>query len=183
MGHSEIKKQILELIEEVPAGAKRKELAASIMKELEKVVDRPVRRPGNKLSKAWKGLERLVAETLKARRVLRGSDFSVKDVDVISEFRALRIDAKYRNKHAHHTFMAEIERKYCVKEGDVPVLVTKHPGQDGAYVTVPLKHYGELIELARYQQQPKIDLLNRTLDIIKGLRFKPFPPPKPRDED
>ena len=101
------------------------------------------------------------------------------------DFRALRVDGKYRRSHAHHTFMAEIQRKYCEKLGDVPVLVTKHPGQQGAFVTVPIEHYGLLLDCARYiqewgmQKDPDYPPQN-VREGLSRLRHKPF---KQKDSD
>lgn len=178
------KKEIIEHLKSLPK-AKRDKLAASLMKELEKIIDRPVKKKGGKNSQAWKDLERLAAEHFKGKRISRGSNFAVEDVDVIVDFRALRIDGKYRRAHAHHTFMAEIERKYCEKDGDVPVLVTKHPGQQGAFVTVPIEHYGLLLDCARcalgtgpFTKDGKDwhDFLSK----LNRLRHKPF---KTKDSD
>lgn len=102
-----------------------------------------------KQSQAWKNLERTVAKELGGKRVLRGSDFSVEDVDVeLADFPHLRIDCKYRKSHAHHSLLAEIEEKYC-SDGQIPVLVTKHHNQAGANVTIGLNFFKTLIEAAR----------------------------------
>jgi hypothetical protein len=99
-----------------------------------------------KQSQAWKNLERQVAKALGGKRVLRGANFSVEDVDVkLEDIPFIRIDAKYRKKHAHHTLMAEIKTKYCQEDGQIPVLVTKHHNQDGAYVTVDLEFFAILL--------------------------------------
>lgn len=103
-----------------------------------------------KQSQAWKNAERSVAKLLRGKRVLRGADFSVEDVDVIvPDFPELRIDSKYRQRHAHHTFVDEIVRKYCSKAGDEPVLVTKHARQKSAYVTVRLELFATLLDRIR----------------------------------
>jgi hypothetical protein len=165
--------------------AKRNAAALSLIKKLEKLVDKPEKKKGGKNSQAWKDLERLAADHFRGRRLSRGSNFAIEDVDVIVDFRALRVDGKYRRAHAHHTFMAEIERKYCEKDGDVPVLVTKHPGQQGAYVTVPIEHYGLLLDCARYASHPRVldtDVATRQAfeNALRRLRHKPF---KAKDSD
>lgn len=165
--------------------AKRNAAALSLIKKLEKLVDKPEKKKGGKNSQAWKDLERLAADHFKGRRLSRGSNFAIEDVDVIVDFRALRVDGKYRRAHAHHTFMAEIERKYCEKDGDVPVLVTKHPGQQGAFVTVPIEHYGLLLDCARYivgmgYVIPQNTTQNQMMDRLNRLRHKPF---KQKDSD
>lgn len=102
-----------------------------------------------KQSQAWKNLERQVAKELGGKRVLRGADFSVEDVDVkIDDFPHLKLDCKYRTRHAHHSLLAEIEEKYC-EENEVPVLITKHHNQSGACVTVSLDFFKVLLEAAR----------------------------------
>lgn len=100
-------------------------------------------------SQAWKALERLAAKELGGKRVMRGSDFSVSDVDVkIEDFPHLRVDCKYRTRHAHHSLLEEVRSKYC-EENQVPILVTKHHNQVGACVTVDLEFFKTLLEAAR----------------------------------
>lgn len=97
-------------------------------------------------SQAWKNLERQTAKELDGRRITRGGNFAVSDVDVVVDAHPeLRIDCKYRTSHSHHSLMAAIERKYCARPGDVPVLVTKHHNQESAYVTIPLQFFGRLL--------------------------------------
>lgn len=100
-------------------------------------------------SQAWKNLERETAEVLGGVRVLRGDDFSKSDVDVrLDDIPYLKIDCKYRVSHSHHTLMEEIREKYC-DIPDIPVLVTKHHNQKGAYVTIPLDYFGRLLRCVR----------------------------------
>ena len=69
-------------------------------------------------SNAWKRLEKLVAEELKGKRVLRGDDFSRKDVDVeVEDFQSLRIDAKYRSGNLAHHSLPSLEPSH-VPRGD-----------------------------------------------------------------
>jgi hypothetical protein len=104
----------------------------------------------SKQSQAWKNLERQIAKALNGKRVLRGADFSVSDTDVeIPDFPHLKIDAKYRVKHAHHSLLEEIQQKYCSEPHTVPVLITKHHNQNGACVTIPLDYFAQLLETAR----------------------------------
>jgi hypothetical protein len=101
-------------------------------------------------SQAWKNLERNAAKICGGKRVYRGGDFSKEDVDVeVEDLPFMRIDAKYRTRHAHHTFMKEIIRKYCTKEGDTPVLFTKTHHQDGCYVTITGEFFEELLNALR----------------------------------
>lgn len=96
------------------------------------------RKPMPRSSQAWKNLERSVAKELGGKRKLRGADFSESDTDVeVKQLPFLKIDAKYRKNHSHHSLLQEIEDKYCKEDVDVPVLVTKHHKQRGSYTTVP----------------------------------------------
>jgi hypothetical protein len=102
------------------------------------------------MSGAWKDLERLVAAALHGKRQCRGADFSKSDIDVrVEDFPSLKVDAKYRQRWAHHQFVAEVARKYCVEAEDVPVLVTKTPGQKGAIVCLQLEHFAALLDVIR----------------------------------
>ena len=105
---------------------------------------------GKRQSQSWKNLERQVAKAFKGRRISRGDDFARMDVDVVlDDLPELRIDAKYRTRHAHHTFMREIEEKYITDDGQEPVLVTKHHNQTSAYVTVRLEFMALLLDVLR----------------------------------
>lgn len=176
VGVREIKKMVETVLAALAKAAPkdRSKIAATLVLAIEAVTDTPTRRATGRNSKAWRDLERLVAKAMRGKRISRGDDFSRSDVDVRCEFRALKIDAKFRAKHGHHTFVNEIIRKYCTKPGDVPVLVTKTPGQQGAYVTVPLDHYAKLIDLVRgYQVLPEA-MTDDELRFVETLRFKPF---------
>lgn len=100
-------------------------------------------------SQAWKAHERAIAAALGGRRISRGDDFSRVDVDVVvDDFPFLRIDGKYRQRHAHHQLLTEIRKKYC-EPGDMPVLVTKQAREHGAVVSVSLEDFGRLLDMAR----------------------------------
>ena len=102
-----------------------------------------------KQSQSWKNLERQIAKVLGGRRISRGDDFARMDVDVVlDDLPELRIDGKYRKAHAHHTFMKEVQEKYCTGDQE-PVLVTKTHNQTSAYVTVRLEHYAFLLNVWR----------------------------------
>jgi len=110
----------------------------------------PKKMKSGRQSQAWKNAEKQAALALKGRRVLRGSDFSQSDVDVIiDDLPELRVDVKFRTRHAHHTFMREIQEKYITEPGQEPVLVTKHHRQESAFATVRLEFLGELLDIAR----------------------------------
>lgn len=99
------------------------------------------------MSKPWKELEKATAAALGGKRINRGADFGVSDVDVVlPDHPRLRIDCKYRQRHAFHGLVEEIRAKYCKSPGDVPVLVTKHRSGRGAYATVDLDFFVELIK-------------------------------------
>lgn len=101
-------------------------------------------------SQAWKALEREAASLTRGRRVYRGADFSVKDVDVIvDDLPFLQVDAKYRTRHAHHRFMQGIEEKYLKHIDDEPVLFTKTHKQRGCYVTIRGTFFGLLLDVMR----------------------------------
>lgn len=103
-----------------------------------------------KRSQQWKALEREAARELRGKRVHRGADFSESAVDVeLEELLAhLKVDGKYRVKHAHHSFLEEVRKKYCGPH-DVPILVTKHHRQRGAVVSCPLEFFGLLLDAYR----------------------------------
>lgn len=99
---------------------------------------------------AWKDLERLVAAELNGVRVMRGADFSKSDVDVkVADFESLRIDAKYRQRWAHHKFLDEVRTKYCSDTDDIPILITKAAKQRGAVVCLSLSDFGILLNVIR----------------------------------
>ncbi len=97
----------------------------------------------------WKDLERTAAKKLGGRRFPRWLDFSQSAPDVLVDaWPEIVIDAKAYRRFAHHGLMAEIERKYC-EPGQVPMLVTKHAGQRGEFVTVPLDWLAGLMHTVR----------------------------------
>lgn len=102
----------------------------------------------SKRSQAWKALEREAALVLGGKRVVRG-DWGESDVDVRTEYPALKVDCKYRQSHSHHSLLKGIEKKYCKSIGDHPVLVTKHRGQVGCNVTVGSELFGILLDALR----------------------------------
>jgi len=96
----------------------------------------------------WKDLERTAAAKLGGRRFPRWLDFgrSAPDV-VVDDHPELVVDCKSRVRFSHHSLMRAIEEKYC-GPGSVPVLVTKHHGQRGEYVTLPLDYLARLLRRA-----------------------------------
>ncbi len=108
-----------------------------------------------KQSQAWKALEREAARGLGGKRVHRGADFGVSDVDVtVDDFPEWAIDCKYRSsKFSHHTLLSEIEKKYCGEGRTTPVLVTKHRGGRGAVVSMRLSDFADLVEQLRVENE------------------------------
>jgi hypothetical protein len=99
------------------------------------------------LSKPWKELEKRTAEALDGVRVNRAADYGESNVDVILPYcDRLRIDCKYRAKHAHHSLVEEIREKYCTEDGMWPVLVTKHRGSHREFVTIDLSLFAALLK-------------------------------------
>ena len=104
----------------------------------------------NRQSERWKQLERDAARALGGRRVLRRWDLFESAPDVIIEAAGFRIvaDCKAYRRFAHHSLLEEVQRKYC-NPGEVPILVTKHSGQMGANVTVPMEFFARLLNELR----------------------------------
>ena len=99
-------------------------------------------------SKRWKDLERLAAEALGGRRITEPWFLFRERPDVIvplADGRRIVIDCKAYQRFAHHTLLEACQAKYCTG-ADVPALVTKHSGQRGAYITVPLDFMAELLK-------------------------------------
>lgn len=99
-------------------------------------------------SQAWKALEREAAKLLGGKRVVRG-DWGESDVDVRTEYSALKVDCKYRQSHAHHALLKGIEKKYCTYDNHRPVLVTKHARQPGCNVTLTGDTFATLLDCLR----------------------------------
>jgi len=98
------------------------------------------------MSNAWKALEREAARELGGKRILRGADFSVSSPDIfISDHPELKIDCKYRQRHAHHKTFKEIKKKYCKEEKDIPVLITKQAREEGFLVTITSSYFNDLL--------------------------------------
>jgi hypothetical protein len=114
----------------------------------------PHKTKSGRYSQSWKDAERLAAKVLRGKRISRGADFSREDVDVeIPDLPELRVDSKYKVRHAHHTLMQGIIDKYVKEDGQEPVLVTRTHRQQGAYVTVRLEFLGFLLDVLRAYAQ------------------------------
>lgn len=171
MGIREGKKAVLSALDTVCRGlppAQQKKLYESLVKELEKKVDRPPVVKTAKKSQAWKKLEKDSAEVLGGKRIVRGDDFSISRPDVVHPIRSLKIDSKYREKHAHHSLINEIARKYCKKVEDVPVLLTRTHRERSIYATVPAQFLADLID----------HFMATGLDLDKSDEFRIGPPAK-----
>ncbi len=102
------------------------------------------------MGKPWKELEKKTAEALGGVRINRSNDYGKSDVDVvIGDIPQLRIDCKYRSRHAHHSLMEEIREKYCSEPGTWPVLVTKHHRSHREYVSCDLALFASLVSLMK----------------------------------
>lgn len=81
------------------------------------------------------------------------------DVDVIiDDFPHLKVDAKYRVRHSHHSLLEEIVAKYCKDPGDIPVLVTKSHRQVSENVTIPIDFFATLLDAVRALHAYKKDV-------------------------
>lgn len=101
------------------------------------------------MGKPWKELEKKTAVSLGGKRINRAADYGESNVDVVlDDMPGLRIDCKYRQRHAHHALVEEIRSKYC-KDNEYPVLVTKHARSQREYVTVDLELFAKMISDAR----------------------------------
>lgn len=98
------------------------------------------------MGKPWKELEKKTAVALGGVRINRAADYGVSDVDVVlGGIPSLRIDCKYRARHAHHSLVEEVREKYCTGPGMWPVVVTKHHSSRREYVTIDLALFAELV--------------------------------------
>jgi len=95
-------------------------------------------------STRWKALERDVAEVLGGRRIHRRWDLFESAPDVVVEDFGIIADCKAYRRFAHHTLLDTVAQKYC-NENETPALVTKAHGQHGAYITVPLEFFRQLL--------------------------------------
>ena len=101
-----------------------------------------------KKSTAWKDLERSAADALNGQRVTTPWQLFEERPDVVASLpdgRKLVIECKYRTKFSHHSILDDCATRYCQGD-DVPVLVTKHHGQAGAYATLPLEFVSTLLK-------------------------------------
>ncbi len=111
--------------------------------------------------KSWKRLERKIAKLFGGERVKRMGDFSVSDTDVLlHDLKHFRIDCKFRQNFMHHSLFNEIKGKYCKKDEDVAVMVTKEHGKYRYLVSVEAEFFAVLLDAyreklqAQAQQQP-----------------------------
>jgi hypothetical protein len=122
----------------------------------EKAAARAKRAEDSVRNASWKELEKYGAKILRGKRVLRGFDWSFSDVDIkVRDIPFLKIDCKKLKRHASHTLMREIVRKYCPNDGDLPLLVTKEHGPSPIYASVPLDFLADLLDIARVYAKDK----------------------------
>lgn len=114
------------------------------------------------MGKPWKELEKKTAAALGGVRIDRSDDYGRSDYDVlVPDFQFLRVDAKFRKRHAHHAFVEEIRTKYCQDGRSYPVLVTKHHSGRRVYVTVDLALFASMLDLLRKVSKDDLDGLKR----------------------
>lgn len=104
-----------------------------------------------KQSTRWKDLERAAADALGGERVVEHWTLFRERPDVIAPLpdgRRLVVDAKAYKRFSLHTLLDAVRKKYCTAN-DVPALVSKHAGQSGAFVTLPLADFADLLDMAR----------------------------------
>lgn len=102
-------------------------------------------------SKRWKDLERTAAKKLGGYRVVR-EDLFEKAPDVLVPDFGLIVECKAYEKFSHHTLLEVTQRKYC-HSGEIACLATKHGGQHGEYVTVPLDFLASLLGEVRAHRE------------------------------
>lgn len=112
-------------------------------------------------SDAWKSFERAVKDCavdfgFLAKRILRGADLGVSDVDVeIEGLPLLKIDCKYRvDGWSHHTVFEETEELYCQEPGTWLALPTKAGGADGSLTTIRTEVFFDLLARACGTKEP-----------------------------
>ena len=124
------------------------------------------------MSQAWKDLERTVAAKLGGRRKLRGANFAEEDFDVeVTDFAHWRIDAKYRARHAHHTLLREVRKKYCKDSTAVPLLVTKARGEHGEVVSMSLDDFAAIVTALRAARLELDAVILADMGVVGGARW------------
>lgn len=98
-------------------------------------------------SQRWKSLERTAARKLRGERVVREHMFVKAPDGIVPDF-GLIIECKAYRAFAHHTIIEDARRKYC-RDGEHVALVTKHAGQQGEYITLPLDFVAALLDEVR----------------------------------
>jgi len=98
-------------------------------------------------SQRWKALEKTAANKLGGTRIVREWLFE-KAPDVLVPDFGLIIDAKAYARFKHHSLLETAQRKYA-KPGECVILVTKHAGQVGEFVTMPLDFLAALLDEIR----------------------------------
>ncbi len=115
------------------------------------------------MKSAWRKLRDTAIEKLEGRpfrRRLDGKRGRAPADMRIDSWPQLVIDVKAFKRFGHHALMAKLEQR-CVRArpwmllgarvplSNVPVLITRHEGQRGEYVTVPLDFLAELLDITR----------------------------------
>lgn len=102
-------------------------------------------------SQRWKHLERVAARKLGGKRIVREWLFEKAPDVVVPDF-GLIIDCKAYRRFAHHTLLETAQRKYT-RPGEHVALVTKHSGQVGEYITVPLDWFAAILDELRQARE------------------------------
>ena len=103
-----------------------------------------------KISKQWKALERDTAKVLKGKRVSRGYDFGISDIDVdIPDFPSFKVDTKRRKKAQVLSLYKLVKKKYCNKPTDDAVLVIREHNSKLKLAVIDLELLGKFLDYIR----------------------------------
>ena len=104
-------------------------------------------------SNRWKTLERTTANILGGERVTESWTLFNTRPDVLVPLpndRRMVCECKAYKRFSHHKLIETCQAKYCTGN-DVPALITKHAGQHGEYITLPLQFVSELLKTKKDQ--------------------------------
>lgn len=98
----------------------------------------------------WKQLERTAAEVLGGTRVSRGMDFGVSDVDVkIDDFPTFKVDTKRYKHFAAFSLYETVQKKYCKKPEDKPILILRQSGKRHVLAVIDLNLLAGFMDYVR----------------------------------
>jgi len=102
------------------------------------------------MSHQWKQLERDTAKVLGGKRISRGYDFGISDIDVeIPDFPSFKIDTKYRKTSQIFSLYRELKDKYCKKPSDTPILVVREHNSKFELAVINLELLGKFLNYVR----------------------------------